>query len=95
MKARIYLRRAALDGREYLGEQDVEPAPVLNGVVHARFDGRSQPLRIDRLDPPNWTPESEAIPLIHVVPALVVPSRVENRYDRWRRTDAWSGIRAD
>jgi hypothetical protein len=73
MKARIYLRRVAADLPEYLGEQEVDSIPVLNGLVRLVTGGQPQLLRVNRLEPRNWNPASEAIPVIHAVPALAVP----------------------
>jgi hypothetical protein len=72
-RALIYLQGLPSEPATYVGEREIEPGPVLNGIVRFGHNGRIESVRVQRLEPPGWNANSDVIPLVYVTPVWQGP----------------------
>jgi hypothetical protein len=66
-RARIYLRRAYTDSLyQYIGEVEVDRAPIEGGQIRFTHHGKLQRGRVEIVSPLDWQKRS-VIPVLHVV----------------------------
>ena len=67
-RALIYLQGLPSEPATYIGEREIEPGPILSGLVSFGHNGTIETARVQCIKPAGWNAASDTIPLVYVTP---------------------------
>jgi len=80
-----FIYRVGPSGSEYLGKQELDlplRAEEINSYIHRR---ERQVVRVDRIEPAGWEPQSDVLPTVYVSITAVKQKSEREVMPRWRK----------